>query len=113
MHGNIFGHQILIKADIMWKIYTKNKERKLYGKIDWEFATYIIVEHYFLIEKKLHVNMLSSQGERSICTALHHRFCSVYLTSEILRGESVYQVVDGRVGGQSFLYTWLHCECCG
>ena len=20
---------------------------------------------------------------------------------------------DGRVGGQSFLYTWLHCECCG
>ena len=22
-------------------------------------------------------------------------------------------VIDGRVGGQSFLYTWLHCECCG
>ena len=22
-------------------------------------------------------------------------------------------VLDGRVGGQSFLYTWLHCECCG
>ena len=20
---------------------------------------------------------------------------------------------DGRVGGHSFLYTWLHCECCG
>ena len=69
----------------------KIKKENYMEKIDGEFAPYAIVEHYGAIEDKLYSNTINSIGERSICASLRHRFCFLYLTSGILRGESVYQ----------------------
>ena len=60
-------------------------------KVVSEFAPYAIVEHYGSIENKLFLNVNLSIGERLFCAALWHDFCFLYLTSGILRGESVYQ----------------------
>ena len=38
----------------------------------------------------------------------------IFKARSLQLGKTVFDVhIDGRVGGQSFLYTWLHCECCG
>jgi hypothetical protein len=55
-----------------------------------EFAPYTIVERYDEIEKALWEDSKSAVLPRSINTQLRHRACCLYLTSGILRSESLH-----------------------
>ena len=59
-------------------------------KINAEFSPYLIVEQYPLIEQELW-NDSNKSGYREVCTNLRHRMCMLYLTSGILRCESLHR----------------------
>jgi len=69
----------------------KVKKMNYEEKIDGAFAPYAIVEHYGDIEDKFFSSLYDVTNIRSISTGLRHRFCFLFLTSGILRCESVYQ----------------------
>jgi Centromere DNA-binding protein complex CBF3 subunit, domain 2 len=59
-------------------------------KVDGEFAPYMIVEHYGDIEWEMWCDS-NVKGNRSLNSALRHRYCMLHLTSGILRCESIYR----------------------
>jgi len=67
------------------------KRENYQEKVDGAFAPYTIVEHYGEIENKFFESIYNIANIRSIVTGFRHRFCFLYLTSGILRCESVYQ----------------------
>jgi Centromere DNA-binding protein complex CBF3 subunit, domain 2/Transcriptional activator of glycolytic enzymes len=68
----------------------KLKKETYQEKVDGAFSPYSIVEHYDKIEAQFWDDS-NTQGRRSIHCALRHRFCILYLTSGILRSESLYR----------------------
>ena len=67
------------------------KRKNYQEKVDGAFAPYTIVDHYGEIENKFFESIYDCANIRSIITGFRHRFCFLYLTSGILRCESVYQ----------------------
>ena len=70
---------------------TPRKKKESYEeKATSEFAPYAVAERYHEIEESL---WTSGYGRvrRSTHTALRHRFCFLYLTSGLLRSESLYR----------------------
>lgn len=64
------------------------KRQTYQEKVDGEFAPYIIVEQYPLIEEALW-NDSNVVSRRMIATRLRHRYCAQHLTAGILRCESL------------------------
>jgi Centromere DNA-binding protein complex CBF3 subunit, domain 2 len=60
-------------------------------KVDGEFAPYTIVERFDEIEEEIWKMGLRSPCRRSVCTNLRHLACVKYLTSGILRSESLHR----------------------
>jgi Centromere DNA-binding protein complex CBF3 subunit, domain 2/Transcriptional activator of glycolytic enzymes len=68
----------------------KVKKATYQEKVNGEFAPYTMVERYEDIEKALWEDSKSAVSPRSINTQLRHRACCLYLTSGILRSESLH-----------------------
>ena len=60
-------------------------------KVDSEFAAYTVVERYEEIEIEFWNDSISALGRRSTLTHLRHRTCMLYLTTGILRSESLHR----------------------
>jgi hypothetical protein len=60
-------------------------------KIDGEFAPYAIVERYEDIENLMWEDSQNANGYKSISAKLRHRACTLYLTTGILRSESIHK----------------------
>ena len=67
------------------------KKRNFVEKIDGEFAPYAIVERYGDIENLMWEDSQNSKGRRAACSNLRHRACTLYLTTGILRSESIHK----------------------
>ena len=74
-------------------------------------ANNIIENIYNSVDDNRHTESISNEiiDHCQNAEAIHKR--DWWLRSQ--PGMSKRVVTDGRVGGQSFLYTWLHCECYG
>ena len=63
--------------------------------------------------KKIYGARTQKINNQTYCDAVFKRHEFIRLNSLNNVRAPVEDIIDGRVGGQSFLYTWLHCECCG
>jgi Centromere DNA-binding protein complex CBF3 subunit, domain 2 len=89
--------------DLVWTLDCKNlqnhvkerlpalKKANYVEKVDGEFAPYAIVERYGDIEKVMWDDSQQSKGRRSVCSNLRHRACTLYLSTGILRSESIHK----------------------
>ncbi|CAB9499581.1 unknown protein [Seminavis robusta] len=60
-------------------------------KVTGEFSPYTIVEHYEKMEDYMWCRSQFARGYRSVNKSLRHRFCLLYLTSGVLRSESLHR----------------------
>jgi hypothetical protein len=67
------------------------KKKNYVEKVDGEFAPYAIVERYGDIEFLMWDDSQKSKGRRSCCSNLRHRACTLYLSTGILRSESIHK----------------------
>ena len=67
------------------------KKANYVEKVDGEFAPYAIVERYGDIEKLMWMDSQNSKGRRSVCSNLRHRACTLFLSTGILRSESLHK----------------------
>jgi Centromere DNA-binding protein complex CBF3 subunit, domain 2 len=92
-----------IPWDLIWTLDCSNlhkhvkermpavKKANYVEKIDGEFAPYAIVERYGDIEELMWNDSQTSRGRRSVCGNLRHRACTLYLSTGILRSESIHK----------------------
>jgi Centromere DNA-binding protein complex CBF3 subunit, domain 2 len=89
--------------DLVWTLDCQNMEKHVkerlpalkkanyVEKVDGEFAPYAIVERYGDIEQLMWEDSQESKGRRCACNNLRHRACTLYLSTGILRSESIHK----------------------
>jgi len=80
------------------KLYSLVKERaplakkqNCHEKVDNEFSSYTLVEHFNSIEATLWEDSRHATGQQSLCAMLRHRYCCLHLASGVLRSESLHR----------------------